>query len=129
MKRTLVAPLITRQFLRYGITGAMGTVLHFATLVVLVQFGQVNAVGASTSGAIAGALANYLLNYRYTFASKQAHAQALPRFAIVALAGMAVNAAIMATMLNLAWHYLVAQAFSTTVVLIAGYLANRKWTF
>lgn len=129
MKQVQFVSPSTRQFVRYVIIGAAGTALHFATLVLLVQVGHVNAVVASTSGATAGALANYILNHRYTFASKQAHAQALPRFAIVALAGMAINAALMAVMLNLGWHYLLAQAFSSTVILVAGYLANRKWTF
>jgi putative flippase GtrA len=118
------------QFLRYGIVGAVGTALQYAILVSLVQFTQTPAVAASTAGAIAGALVNYVLNHRWTFASSRTHEHALPRFAAVALAGIALNAIVMAEMLNFfGVHYLVAQIVATGVVLVAGFLANRAWTF
>jgi len=125
-----MTPPMTPQFLRYGVAGAVGTALHYATLVALVQYAQAHAVAASTAGAIAGALVNYALNHRYTFASTRTHDKALPRFAAVALAGIAINAVVMAAMLNLVGaHYLAAQLVATGVVLVAGYLANRAWTF
>jgi putative flippase GtrA len=118
------------QFLRYAAAGALGTGLHYAVLVGLVQFVRVDAVLASTAGAVVGALVNYALNYRYTFGSDRAHRQALPRFALVAVAGIAVNALVMAAILAFAGpHYLVAQVIATATVLAAGYLANRAWTF
>lgn len=52
------------------------------------------------------------------------------RFAAVALAGLATNAAVLAVMTSVAGaHYLVGQAVATGVVLVAGYFANREWTF
>lgn len=118
------------QFLRYGIVGAAGTALQYAILVSLVQFTQAPAVAASTAGAIAGALVNYVLNHRWAFASTRSHDHALPRFATVALAGIALNAIVMATMLNLfGVHYVLAQLVATGVVMVAGFLANRAWTF
>jgi putative flippase GtrA len=119
-----------RQFLRYGVVGAVGTALQYAILVALVQFTRTPAVAASTAGAIAGALANYVLNHRWTFVSGRTHNHALPRFAAVALAGIALNGIVMASMLNLVGvHYLLAQIIATGVVLVAGFLANRAWTF
>jgi putative flippase GtrA len=124
------APPIVAQFLRYAGAGAVGTALHYALLVALVQLAGVPAVAASTAGAIAGALVNYGLNPRFTFASGHAHARALPRFAAVAVAGIGVNAVTMAAVLALApAHYLVAQVVATAVVLALGYVANRRWTF
>ena len=118
------------QFLRYAAAGALGTGLHYAVLIGLVQFVRVDAVLASTVGAVVGAVVNYALNYRYTFGSDRAHRQALPRFALVAVAGIAVNALVMAGVLAFAGpHYLVAQVIATATVLAAGYLANRAWTF
>ena len=118
------------QFLRYAGAGAIGTVLHYATLIVLVQLTQAPTVAASTAGAILGALVNYALNHRFTFASERAHVKALPRFAAVAVAGIALNAIVMALMLSLLGaHYLSAQVVATAAVLVAGYLANRAWTF
>jgi putative flippase GtrA len=120
----------TPQFLRYAGAGAVGTAVHYSTLVALVQAGLATPVVGSTLGATGGALVNYALNHRYTFASRRAHAQALPRFAAVALAGIALNAAVLAAMLTLlSAHYLVAQVVATLAVLAFGFLANRRWTF
>jgi putative flippase GtrA len=118
------------QFVRYGGAGAIGTAAHFVTLVALVQLAGAGPVGASTVGAIVGAIINYALNYRFTFASRRAHHVALPRFGAIAAAGIVLNAAVLSAVLALAHpHYLVAQIVATGAVLIAGFLANRKWTF
>ena len=118
------------QFLRYASAGAIGTALHYVMLIALVQLARVDAVAASTAGAIGGALVNYVLNHRFTFASEKPHAWALPRFAMVTAAGVALNAAVLAGVMAVAGpHYLVAQVIATGAVLIAGFLANRTWTF
>jgi putative flippase GtrA len=118
------------QFLRYAGAGAIGTAAHYAVLIALVQLAGIGAVAASTVGAVAGALVNYGLNHRYTFASRKAHAHALPRFAAVALGGIALNALVLAaTLAVIGPHYLVAQVVATGAVLVAGYVANRIWTF
>lgn len=118
------------QFSRYAGAGAVGTVAHYATLIMLVQGGVVMPVVGTTAGAVAGALVNYLLNYHFTFRSRRAHAHAAPRFAAVAVAGIVLNTAVFALVLAVAGtHYLVAQVVATLVVLVFGYLANRRWTF
>jgi len=118
------------QFVRYAGAGVIGTAAHYAVLVALVQGAQAGPVAASTAGAIVGAGINYLLNHRFTFASGQSHRRALPRFAAVAAAGVVLNALVLAAVLALAGpHYLVAQVVATLAVLLAGYLANRAWTF
>ena len=118
------------QFFRYAGAGAIGTTAHYAVLIALVQLAGAGAVAASTVGAIAGALVNYALNHRFTFASRRTHRAALPRFLVVAGGGVVLNAAVMAAMLAaVPAHYLVAQVAATGVVLVAGFLANRKWTF
>ena len=118
------------QFVRYASAGAIGTALHYATLTFLVQAMFMGPVAGSTAGAVLGALVNYVLNHRFTFASRRAHGHALPRFATIAVAGIALNAAVLAAMLTVAGsHYLFAQVVATCVVLVAGYFANRTWTF
>ena len=118
------------QFIRYAGAGLIGTAAHYAVLVVLVQGLSIDVVIASTVGAIAGAGINYALNHRFTFASRELHRRALPRFAVVAAAGIVLNGLVLAAMLALVGpHYLVAQVVATLAVLVAGYLANRAWTF
>lgn len=121
---------MTPQFFRYGAAGAAGTAIHYATLVALVQLARAPVVAASTSGAVAGAVVNYVVNHRWTFPGIRNHAQSLPRFATVALVGLATNATVLALLTSVAGaHYLVGQAVATGVVLVAGYFANRAWTF
>jgi putative flippase GtrA len=119
------------QFVRYAGAGVLGTAAHYALLVALVQFAQVAVVAASTAGAVAGAAINYVLNHRYTFASRAAHRRALPRFAVVAACGVALNALVLSGVLAVVGpqNYLVAQVAATLAVLVGGYLANRAWTF
>jgi putative flippase GtrA len=125
-----MASRLLPQFVLYGSAGAAGTAAHFAVLAALVQFADTGAVAASTAGAIAGAIINYALNHRFTFASRRTHRVALPRFLAVAVAGILLNAAVVAAMLAVVRpHYLVAQVVATGTVLIAGFLANRRWTF
>ena len=118
------------QFVRYAGAGIIGTAAHYVVLVALVQGMHSGVVAASTAGAIVGAGVNYALNHRFTFASSESHRRALPRFAAVVAAGIVLNALVLAMMLALVGpHYLVAQVVATLVVLVAGYLANRAWTF
>jgi len=123
-------PLPTVRFLRYSLVGAIGTAGHYVLLILLVQAGGANPVLASTAGALVGAIVNYLLNYRFTFASRRRHHESLPRFMAVAAAGMAVNAALLAALVDgFGVHYLAAQVVATLAVLGVTYLANRAWTF
>ena len=120
------------QFVRYAGAGVIGTAANYAVLVARAQGAGAGAgvVVASTAGAIAGAAINYILNHRFTFASRESHRRALPRFAVVAAAGITLNALVLAGMLALVGpHYLVAQVAATLAVLVAGYIANRAWTF
>lgn len=118
------------RFVRYAGAGAIGTAAHYAVLLALVQWLSVGVVIGSTVGAIVGAGINYALNHRFTFASRQAHHRALPRFVAVAAVGILLNAVVLAAMLALVGpHYLVAQVVATLAVLVAGYFANRAWTF
>ena len=118
------------RFIRYAGAGVIGTAAHYAVLLALVQGLSAEVIFGSTAGAIVGAGINYALNHRFTFASQQAHHRALPRFAAVAAVGILINAAVLDAMLALVGpHYLVAQVVATLAVLVAGYFANRAWTF
>ncbi|HKC46285.1 MAG TPA: GtrA family protein [Gemmatimonadales bacterium] len=118
------------QFMGYAAAGAVGTMLHYAILLALVEIARIGAVAASTCGAVAGALVNYALNYRYTFRSRRPHRESLLKFGMVSLVGVALNALVV--LLGTAafgWHYVVAQVVATGVVLIAAFAINRAWTF
>jgi putative flippase GtrA len=118
------------RFIRYAGVGAIGTVVHYAILIGLVQGLSANAIVASTAGFVIAALVNYALHREFTFASERAHRVAMPRFFTFAGTGVLVNGLVMGAILDvLPVHYLFAQVVATGVVLVTGFLANRRWTF
>ena len=75
----------------FGMVGAISTLVHYTTLVVLVETWAIHPVAATTIGFGLGAVVNYLLNYRYTFNSTKAHRDAGPKFALIAVATGLLN--------------------------------------
>jgi putative flippase GtrA len=126
--RTSSALLV--QFARFAGVGVIGTLTHYAVLVVLVESLLVAETPASAFGFVVGALVNYTLNRRYTFRSSIPHSSGLSRFLIVAATGAALNTLIFYFALTHAgMHYLVAQVIATSLVLIWNFAGNRFWTF
>ena len=118
------------QFIKFTGVGAIGTLVHYSILILLVHGMSMNAVLASTAGFIAGAITNYLLNYHYTFASNKPHREAMTKFFAIALVGMLFNAMVMSLCINLLnLHYLLSQILATGLVLLWNFTANHRWTF
>lgn len=122
-----------RIFILYAGAGLLGTAVHYTVFLLLAGDspdpgtpGRI--VWASTTGAVLGAGTNYLLNRR-VFASARPHAAALPRFAVVAGCGLAINAAVLAALVALGAAALAAQLAATAAVLGSGFVLNRYWTF
>jgi putative flippase GtrA len=115
---------------RYTVTGAAATGLHYLVLALLVEFGGWPAPLAAGAGSIAGMLFAYAVNRRYTFRSRGPHSRTLLRFVAIALAGAALNGALVAMAVDrLSMHYLLAQCAATLVVLALTFPLNRRWTF
>lgn len=121
---------VVEQFVRFAGIGVIGTAAHYATLIALVELLMMYPVAASTVGAVIGALINYYLNYLFTFRSTERHRKALPKFLVVATAGVLLNAFIMYILTALVFlHYLLSQVVATTLQLLWNFVANRCWTF
>ena len=119
-----------RKFIYYAGIGAAGTAAHFAVLFGLVEFLDADPIVGSTLGFIVGAIVNYFLNYKYTFNSNAKHLPTLFRFFIVAFIGSIMNLAIMTFLVGtVSFHYLLAQAISTGVIVVITFLINKIWTF
>lgn len=117
------------RIVRYGLVGAVGTLAQYAILVAAVSTHVATPVAASMAGAVVGAIINYILNAKYTF-QHTGHAQALPKFAIIAIAGALMNGGLMKVMISyIGLNYLVAQVLATLIVLGVTYSANSLWTF
>lgn len=116
-------------FLRYCMTGGIGTAAQYLILVVGVHVLDMPVVFSSL-GSVVGAFINYFINYHYTFESRQSHLPTMYRFFSVALVGFLLNAAVMGLSIHkLRLHYLLAQCLSTGIVLVWGFTVNLIWTF
>ncbi len=118
------------QFLMFAGIGAIGTIGHYTTLIVLVQFWRLDPVVASSLGFIVGAVINYILNYHFTFQSDKRHSEAIIKFFIVAAIGACINGFIMYIGVeNTNINYMLVQIFATGIVLLWNFIVNKLWTF
>lgn len=108
----------------------MGTIAHYAVLVIFVESFHVNPVTGSALGFAIGAIVNYFLNYKITFASSRRHTEALPRFFLIAVLGMVINTTTMSILLRVTTlHYILVQLVATGISLVGNFLGNKLWTF
>ncbi|WP_346838101.1 GtrA family protein [Microbulbifer sp. SAOS-129_SWC] len=128
MTTTLLQRLLQWRFTRFALVGGGATLLQYLLLVLLVEALHAPEVAASAAAFSLSALANYWLNYHFTFASQRLHRQALPRFALVALTGLAVNTACFAALLPLL-PYLAAQVVATAVTLVGNFALQHLWIY
>jgi len=124
-----MASTLATRFAAFTSVGAIGTVAHYLTLVLLVEMGGANSALAAAAGAGLGAIVNYTLNYRFTFRSKARHLDSVPRFAATAIAGMLLSAFIVHMSVRWGAPYLAGQVAATGIVLLAGFASSQFWVF
>ncbi len=118
------------QLLKYLVSGTAAAVMHFSTLIGLVEvFGVLPIIGSSV-GFCAGTAVNYTLQYYWTFSAKGPHAVMLTRYLAVTFAMLLVNTAIFWVAHDkLGIAYIVAQLIATILVVMLNFQANRRYTF
>ena len=123
---TAVAGRYGSTLLRYGCAGAVGTALHYALMLSLLDI--LTPVKASTVGACAGLVVTYRLARRWAFADRRAVRLPFIRFLLVALSSVGVNAAILSLMI-LSLPILPSQFIATACAFLAGFVINDIWSF
>ncbi len=120
-----------RKFAGYAIAGFAATGAHYMTMIALVWHWNGHEIIASCVGFAVGACVKYPLNYWWNFRSRQRHMVAVPRFVLGLAIGFALNAIILAVLLQVfdKLHYMVSQVLTTGVVLFANYAIARLWIF
>jgi len=99
---------MSAQFAIFAGVGALATAVQYLILVVLVQLVGLQPAMASSVGFVFGAAVNYALNRRITFRSREPHVVAVPKFAVVASAGLLLNGAVLFALLAEGIFYLIA---------------------
>jgi len=121
---------LRRQFVVFVAVGATATALQYGILFIGVEWFGLNAVVASCLGFVLSAVVNYWLNYHLTFSSANTHAVAASRFVLVAVAGLAINAGLMALFVTrLRMAYALGQLLTTAIVLMWNFIGSARWTF
>lgn len=118
-----------RSLASFVVVGGFATGLQYAIMALLMELAAVPALTASNIGFAISAVANYLLNARLTFRSERSHAATLPRFAITAALGLAINSLLLSLLIAAGLHPAPAQILTTAGVLIWNYTLNALWTF
>lgn len=117
------------QFLLFAGVGAAGTIFHYLILICLVTFAHSSPGSASFAGAVGGACVNYFLNRQFTFQSTRDHRETIPRFVALAAFGAILNGLIVGKLSSMGANFIIAQVFTTVLVLTFNFLMSRKWIF
>lgn len=123
-----------KRFAAYVAVGAAGTAVQYVVLFAGTSTGWATPATASAVGAALGAVVNYWLNHRVTFSEAhnrtRDHIASIPKFAVTALAGVALTWLAMHAMTQrLHVPVPVAQLIATALTLAMTYTVNSAWTF
>ena len=123
-------PTLLHRFGRFAVVGAIATATHAAVFTAAIEAAHVEPVLATVLAFIIAMFTGFVLNRRWTFAVRDAPAQRLWRYAFAALAGLALNAAIMFCVV----HMLHASPYFGLVAAIVivppvSFALNHFWVF
>ena len=125
------------RFVKFGLVGALGTVVDMGALNLLILAFGVPKFWANTCSFSAAALSNFFWNRRWTFPESQERpaGRQLGQFFTVSLAGYAINQTLFLGLDRWvfgSWGtlgYNLAKAVAIVVVLFWNFGANRVWTY
>jgi len=124
-----VLGLAFRQYLRFAASGALAIGTYIA-LFALFRTALPLPLWATSGGSYLLATGlNYWLNYHWSFASKDPHHSALPRYAVIACASVSLNAAIVPLLVHSGLSPSAAGfAFAITWPVLP-FFAQKYWAF
>lgn len=123
-------PTVLHRFARFAVVGVIATVTHITLFTVAIEAGRIEPVAANALAFCAAVLVGYALNRQWTFAAHGAQNARLWRYVVGALAGLAVNSAIMFAVVHgaQASPYL-GLAIGIVVVPPLSFALNQFWVF
>lgn len=121
---------IAKQILRFGAVGLLGTLAHYAILIVGVDVFGHSILISSSLGFLIGALINHHFNRSFTFSSEKTYSQTLIQFLISATSLFLLNLVLMHIFTSiLTVQYLIAQFITTGAVFLAGFIISKLLIF
>jgi putative flippase GtrA len=126
-----VGALVLRQAGAFVVVGALATVVHYVTIVVLVDFlAWTSATVATVVGSVFGITTSYLGNHAFVFRATGNHLRFALRFALLYASIMALHGCLMYVCTEVldaayAWGF----AAATVVSAVSTFSANRYLVF
>ena len=122
--------MMFHQFLRFGIVGALATLVHMLIGATLIHSGWPALAANPLSFLIAFAV-SFMGHYGFSFSDQEKDVHtSLKRFALVACAGFVVNEVLLAILIWTArLPDIAALILSTGVAAIITFFASRNWAF
>jgi putative flippase GtrA len=128
------------RFFKFAVVGAVGAMVDFIVLNILVQLLGMAPVYANPFSFSAAVASNFTWNRLWTFPESRERRlrEQLPKFALVNLIGLGINQAIFVTMLHTLmprlhithpFDYNLAKLLAIGVVLFWNFGVNRLWTY
>ena len=118
-----------QRIVRFVVGGGSATLVHYVVMGLLITSG-VDAVVATSVGAVVGAVYNYFFQYYRVFRSERHHLQAMMRY------GMTVGLYFVSNVVLFALFYRVAgmgivisQILATAVVAVQNYFLYQKFVY
>ena len=121
---------LARSFVRFAVVGALATTVHAAVFALLIETTPLDPVVATAVAFGVAFVAGFVLNRRWTFGSRADPLAQLPRYLVVQLAGLALNAAIMAFAVHVQrWSPYAGLALAVVLVPPVTFALARAWVF
>jgi putative flippase GtrA len=121
---------LAQSFLRFAVVGALATTIHAAVFALLIEATPIDPVAATVVAFVVAFAAGFVLNRRWTFASRADPVAQLPRYLVVQLVGLALNAAIMAFAVHVqGWSPYAGLALAIVLVPPVTFALARGWVF
>jgi putative flippase GtrA len=128
MARRLVE--LGRTFARYVLGGGLALLVHLAVLTLLVEVFSLDETLSSAVGFLCAVPVNFLFQYRFVFRSQARMTRAFARYAVITAVTLGLNTLIFWLLITVPeLQYVVAQLFTTAVVLLVNFYANSVFTF
>lgn len=116
------------EFIRFAIIGGVSAGVYFVGLYFLL--GAFSLVVSAVAAYASAMVVNYLCQRAWTFKSDRRHDEALPRYLVVQLGGMALNAGTLEFFTTqVEAQIAVGQAIALCVIAAWSYLMQKVWVF
>ncbi|KAA9300544.1 MULTISPECIES: GtrA family protein [Aerococcus] len=122
---------IIQQIIRFGLIGVIATMIDFALLTALTEWGHVHYLLSAGIAFVVATIFNYLASMRYVFVSrfsKEERIQELVLFVTLSVVGLILNQVFMwAFVEKLGLFYLLAKVLATVLVMAWNFISRKLW--